>query len=262
MQGLSQNRFACIGLSVAVAAGLIGVLSAAVTPGEWVGLLLLDRNVPELQVFPYPFTIQNLMTLLFAAGVGDIVYRRGAAAVEGVASTARILPEDDRTVLVGSDLGPIRRSALEGAQTRGSFLAQIVDQCVLCFHANQATDQTHQILTSLVDHELHRVDLRYTLLRYLAWLIPTMGFIGTVVGIAGALSVIQGAGEDLSSKTGEITASLSTAFYSTILALCQSAILVLLTQFTQTSEEEAINRSSDYCLRNLVNRLYVPQAVK
>ena len=34
----------------------------------------------------------------------------------------------------------------------------------------------------------HEVELRYNTLRYIVWLIPTLGFIGTAVGIALALS--------------------------------------------------------------------------
>ena len=56
----------------------------------------------------------------------------------------------------------------------------------------------------------------------------------------------------------QVISSLSVAFNTTIVALFFSAILVLLAQFTQRSEEAAINQTADYCLKNLVNRLFVP----
>ena len=49
-------------------------------------------------------------------------------------------------------------------------------------------DQMVSVMNSSLELIAHRLDLRYSMLRYLVWLLPTLGFIGTVVGIAGALS--------------------------------------------------------------------------
>jgi biopolymer transport protein ExbB/TolQ len=138
------------------------------------------------------------------------------------------------------------------------YICTVIDQCLLYFQANKSVENTHQMMNSMIDLELHRVDLRYTLLRYLAWLIPTIGFIGTVVGIAGALGHLKG-GEQLSDNMGQVIDSLAMAFNTTILALCFSAILVFLIQFSQKREEDSINFCSDYCLKNLINRLYIPK---
>ena len=103
----------------------------------------------------------------------------------------------------------------------------------------------------------HEVDGRYSLLRYLVWVIPTIGFIGTVVGIATALGE-AGDTQDFQDPAllGELTRNLGVAFYTTMLALVQSAILVLAQSVTQAREEGALNRAGQYCLDNLINRLY------
>lgn len=69
----------------------------------------------------------------------------------------------------------------------------------------------------------HRVDLRYGLIRYLAWLIPTIGFIGTVIGLGGSLALVPESG-DLSIYT--IAHALSPGFNCTLVALLESAIPV------------------------------------
>ena len=48
----------------------------------------------------------------------------------------------------------------------------------------------------------------------------------------------------------------SLSFYTTMLALVQSALLVLAQNVTQAREEGALNRAGQYCLDNLINRLY------
>ena len=53
-----------------------------------------------------------------------------------------------------------------------------------------------------------------------------------------------------------LTAELGVAFYTTLLALLQSAVLMLALHTVQGREETALNKVGHYCLRNLVNRLY------
>ncbi len=91
------------------------------------------------------------------------------------------------------------------------------------------------------------------MLRYLVWLLPTLGFIGTVVGIAGALSFVNPENMNL----GGVTGNLSVAFNTTIIALVEAAIVVLGLHATQKREEQSLNLAGNYCLRNLVNRMYV-----
>ena len=43
------------------------------------------------------------------------------------------------------------------------------------------------VLNSSLELYLHEIDLRYSIMRYLTWLIPSLGFIGTVMGIMFAL---------------------------------------------------------------------------
>src|SRR5262245_30222867 len=50
-------------------------------------------------VFPYPYTIQNFMYFIFAFALAEIWIRWRAAEHEHHLLGARLLPEDDRTVL-------------------------------------------------------------------------------------------------------------------------------------------------------------------
>ena len=115
----------------------------------------------------------------------------------------------------------------------------------------------------------HEIDLRYNLLRYLVWLIPTLGFIGTVVGISLALNSIgttfaewrpQVDLTELGPKLmAALTPKLGVAFYTTLLALLQTAVLMFAMHVVQGREERALNAIGQYCLDNLVNRLYEPR---
>ena len=110
----------------------------------------------------------------------------------------------------------------------------------------------------------HEIELRYNMLRYVIWLIPTLGFIGTVLGIAFAMrtagvmfagaSIMEGSiGPEMMEQ---VTGDLGVAFYTTLLALLQSAVLMFAMHIMQGKEEGALNRIGQYCLGNLSNRLH------
>ena len=87
--------------------------------------------------------------------------------------------------------------------------------------------------------------------------LPTLGFIGTIMGIADALAYAAGIDNPQDpTLLKEITKRLGVAFYTTLLALLQSAVLVFALHIAQGKEEMALNRSGQYCLDNLINRLY------
>jgi biopolymer transport protein ExbB/TolQ len=95
------------------------------------------------------------------------------------------------------------------------------------------------------------------MIRYVVWAIPTLGFIGTVVGISLALAFAGAV--DLQDPTllAELTKRLAVAFNTTLLALVMSALLVFFQHIVQAFEERALNQAGQYCLDNLINRLYM-----
>ena len=99
----------------------------------------------------------------------------------------------------------------------------------------------------------HRVELRYGLVRFIAWLVPTVGFIGTVYGLGASL---YEAGASAEINVQETARALGVGFDCTMVALMQSAVLVFMMHIAQEKEELSVNLSGTYCLRNLINRLY------
>ena len=154
-------------------------------------------------------------------------------------------------LLQSHDLAPIRQEVTRESDGDHGFLPSLIDLCILQFQASRSVDQTVSVLNSSLELINHRVELRYSTLRYLVWVIPTIGFIGTVVGISQALGQAA-VTEDLK----VLTDLLAVAFNTTLVALGLSAVLVFFLHVVQRQEEHSVNMAGNYTLVNLINRLY------
>ena len=248
--GELRDRLSTAAPALGLGMACLAVMSLLLTEG-WAADLLFDRNST---VFPYPFTIQNGMWVLFFGALGELWVRYRRSSLELAQLHQKLLPEDEETMLRIQDLGPIR------ARCRGNerfFAQRLVSRCVLQFQSSKSTERANALLDSSLTLMQHEVDNKYAIVRYLVWVIPTAGFIGTVVGIAAALNR-AGAVEDYQDPAllGALTRDLGVAFYTTMLALILSAVLVLVQNQVQAREEGALNEAGQYCLDNLINRLY------
>ncbi len=97
-----------------------------------------------------------------------------------------------------------------------------------------------------------RLEAENTMIRYVIWAIPSIGFIGTVRGIGQALSQ---ADEALAGDITNMTASLGIAFNSTFIALIISIILMLLLQSLQKSQDQRLVDIQSYCEEFLLKRI-------
>ena len=242
------DQLLVLGMSLAAGCLFIAVFGTLFAD-SMIGVILFDA---QTGLFPYPLTIQNLMHLLFFVGLGQLYIRWRVSVRELSFGKNQYLPEDDETVLQAHDLGPVRREVAVAHDGEHGFLPSLIDLCILQFQAGRSVDQTVSVLNSSLELIAHRVDLRYAMLRYIVWVIPTIGFIGTVIGIAWTLHSVNPDAPDLKVLTG----SLAVAFNTTLVALMLSAVLVFFLHLVQRMEEESVNHAGRYTLQNLINRLY------
>lgn len=156
-----------------------------------------------------------------------------------------------------------RHAALTGGfdlpvSRRLSFLASVIQVPMIRMIAAQIAAGANSVRSpeSLHDDYAHRMYLRSWIPRFLTWAIPSIGFIGTVVGIGLAL---LGVGDVMSSdpmKSREalevISTQLGTAFDTTLVALVTSLVLVLCVHLVQAWEDNALQRALHVALDSVV----------
>ncbi len=231
---------------------LIIALLARVLPPEAASIML------DLNRSSWPFTVQNILWIAFLIGLGELSLRWKAGRLEERQFDRGYLPTDEETVLrPGDDMTPIYQRVRSSKYRNICFLPRLIERCVLNFNLSQSADQTNALLNSSLELFLHELELRYNIIRYITWLIPSLGFIGTVIGIMLALNY---AGDRVNVESPEmlyeVTQRLGVAFSTTLLALIMASILVFLQNLIQSREEDTLNRVGQHCLDNLINRLY------
>jgi biopolymer transport protein ExbB/TolQ len=173
----------------------------------------------------------------------DLLGRDLVALGEGM----RILPEDTRE-------HARTLQALPEAE-RGALLPRALLAALHRFGATSSIADASASARAVCEGEADRLDSEMSLLRYIAWAIPAIGFIGTVRGIGDALAQAHRAMQgDLSG----VTQGLGTAFNSTLIALLLSLVLMFLLHHLQGEQDRLVREAETYLDERLLQSLRVP----
>ncbi len=146
----------------------------------------------------------------------------------------------------------------------GHYLQRVLLRTIWQFQSTHSIAQASQIMNTTLELAQHELDLRYNLLRYITWALPSIGFsvrsgachAGLRVSAGSIRAIPPSSRRALHATIGD----LSLAFNTTMIALILSSLLVLLMHLVQEAEEHTLNRVGQYCIDNLINKLYVPAA--
>ena len=166
-----------------------------------------------------------------------------------VADGMRILPEDSR------DFARQVQALPEDRQ--GMLLPRALLGALRRFDSTHNIQDVSATAHSICESEADRLESELSMIRYIAWAIPAIGFIGTVRGIGDALAqadkAVQG---DISG----VTQSLGVAFNSTLIALLISIVLMFLVHQLQSMQEQLVFEAETYCDEKLIRHMRADQA--
>ncbi|RBP53234.1 MotA/TolQ/ExbB proton channel family protein [Arenicella xantha] len=156
----------------------------------------------------------------------------------------RVLPEDARKLSRPLEALPLPERkfllprALRAALNRYGSTASVAD--------------VSTVVRDICDTEADRLDSELSMVRYITWAIPSIGFIGTVRGIGTALG---NAHEAVAGNIAAVTASLGVAFNSTFVALLISIVIMFLTHQLTLMQERMVMETQDHCDHSLIRHL-------
>jgi biopolymer transport protein ExbB/TolQ len=162
----------------------------------------------------------------------------------------RIIPED------ALDRYKELKSAIE---REPRWRERLLPECILAaLHRFQATSSVQDAANAVRERaELanDELDSSLGLVRYIAWAIPAIGFIGTVRGIGEALNYAE---EAIHGDVSSVTTGLGLAFNSTFVGLSLCIVLMFWLHMVQARQEAFIIETQTFCRDKLIDVMKVP----
>lgn len=156
----------------------------------------------------------------------------------------RILPEDTR------EYGRVLQSL--SARVQNMLLPRVLLAALERFGSTKNVQDVSSVANSMCESESERLESELSMIRYIAWAIPSIGFIGTVRGIGAALGEAHRAVEG---DIAGVTENLGVAFNSTFVALMISIVVMFLVHQLQLLQERLVFETQSYVDRNLIRHM-------
>jgi biopolymer transport protein ExbB/TolQ len=122
---------------------------------------------------------------------------------------------------------------------------------------SQSTSALEGYFRTRSDHDASRLETSYAGIRFLVWLLPTLGLIGTVLGLGLGMSKFGGIiahaenFQAIKSALPDVTGNLGTAFDATFLAILLSAVASFYMSLVQKREEHILEAIDNLCIDDL-----------
>ena len=161
-----------------------------------------------------------------------------------VAEGMRILPEDTREFARQVQALPDDRRQL--------LLPRALLNALRRFNSTRNIQDVSTSTHTIFESEAERLESELSMIRYISWAIPSIGFIGTVRGIGEALAQADKA---VQGDIAGVTQSLGVAFNSTFIALLISIFLMFLVHQLQLLQERLVYDGEAYCEDKLIRHM-------
>lgn len=133
-------------------------------------------------------------------------------------------------------------------------LVEIISSSLRRYAITESIQNASEAITPALDSMAIKNEAELSVIKYITWAIPSIGFLGTVRGIGQAMAQAEFA---VAGDIGPMTSSLGVAFNSTFVALLISVVLMLLVSYLQRSHDNQLVKVQEYCEKYLIRRISV-----
>ena len=161
-----------------------------------------------------------------------------------IAEGMRILPEDTREFA--------RQVQALPDEGQRMLIPRVLLNALRRFSTTRNIQDVSASSNTIFESEAERLESELSMIRYISWAIPSIGFIGTVRGIGEALAQ---ADQAVLGNISGVTQSLGVAFNSTFIALLISIFLMFLVYQLQLLQERLVFDSQIYVDDKLIRHM-------
>jgi len=184
-----------------------------------------------------------------------LAYQARAVARNRALLEKRYIEVDERHVVLPEDTRAQGRP-LEAlpAEEREMFLPRTLTLALNRFGATRSVQDAAEAVRDECEFELSRLDAQLAMIKFTAWAIPAIGFVGTVRGIGRALQEAQRA---VTGDISGVTLGLGVTFNSTLTALILCILVMFCLHQLQQAQDRLVLDTRTYVDRYLIRHMRV-----
>jgi biopolymer transport protein ExbB/TolQ len=216
----------------------------AVRAGPW-------QHVPWKRYLEHP--VEMAEVILFAGALTALAGKILSCWRQRLALRQEALPGWNGQAVPTTDARALREHlAQQPSHLQSSWLGRRIAGVLEFVQSRGSVNQLDDHLRTLSDNDAATQDGSYSLLRFVTWAIPILGFLGTVLGITDAVAGVTP--ETLEQSLNDVTSGLATAFDTTALALLLTMVLMFFTFLCERFDQALLQQVDAYVDAELAHR--------
>ena len=232
-------------LITAVCMLMLGLTSKENSPSLYRFLLLLGGDVINGGY------VQGLTYLAFFWAWFEVKEKLGVINRERKAFKLNIIPTNDKHVFMPQDINNLKFKLIEFDRKEKYILSDLLKKACTKFRTSGSLSELIDIVSIQIEVSQEKAEGDQSVIRYLTWVIPSIGFVGTVIGISQALIVANSGDMD------KITSLLGVAFDTTLVALVLSIVIMWFVHRLQEETDRFHSDLKEFVIDNLINKIEI-----
>lgn len=241
--------------------------AALITGAVFIGLCHVPASVRSLKAVamilergwtPYA------MVALFVLALVILFIKWRKLAFQEKAFQVELIPAGNNFALTSETALDVIKTLNESVDDPRRFvLFNRIERALLNLKNVGNVSDVSEMLRAQAENDESHMDSSYGLLSGIIWVIPILGFIGTVVGLSGAIGGFgavlntDASVSSLRESLAPVTSNLGIAFDTTFVALVLAMVVQLLMTLLRKREETFLDACRDYAHVNVISRLRI-----
>lgn len=230
-------------LITAICMIMLGLITKGNSPGLYRFLLLLGGDVINGGY------IQTVTYLAFFWAWFEVKEKLRVIARERKAFKMNLIPTNDKHVFMPMDINNLKFKLIEFERKEKYILSDLLKKACTKFRTSGSLSELIDIVSIQIEVSQEKSEGDQSIIRYLTWVIPSVGFVGTVIGISQALIVANDGDME------KITMLLGVAFDTTLVALILSIIIMWFVHQLQEETDRFHSDLKEFVIDNLINKI-------
>lgn len=168
---------------------------------------------------------------------------------ERKAFSLNLIPTSEKHVFMPADINNLKFKLIEFEKREKYILSDLLKKACTKFRTSGNLSDLIDIVSIQIEVSQEKAEGEQSTIRYLSWVIPSIGFVGTVLGISQALIVAN------SGDMEKITSLLGVAFDTTLVALILSIIIMWFVHQLQEETDRFHSDLKEFVIENLINKI-------